>query len=140
MRTIALLLAMLALSSCASTAVKPEEAAKLNYGAAPAQPEEDAKAYFETRLKDPRSAEYRFKKPFRGYTREIPISGGGVRTAGWVMITQVNAKNGFGGYTGWKTYRLFFKDGKLLGEFDGNDWYSEPWLKGYVDFENLPKE
>ena len=35
----------------------------------------------------------------------------------WVGEVHVNAKNGFGGYTGFQTYQFAWRDGKIVAHF-----------------------
>ena len=86
----------LALFAGCST-VSPEqlnaEVAKIGYGADLAPDwQEKIKAFMEMRLKDGSSAIYKFEEPRKSYLTNPPIQGGGLKTAGYVVAVQINAK------------------------------------------------
>ncbi len=118
MKTTLLLLAVCAalLSGC----VTASALRSADYGPMPKQ--EDAKkqaiTYLESILKDPDSARYQFVSLRKGWLKDGGISG--KLHAGWMLDVQVNAKNSFGGYTGWETYRLLFVNGRLYNAI--------PWM------------
>lgn len=98
------------LASCTSAPTR-EQIINADYGPYPTNYEQRIKDYFSNILRDPYSAQYRFHKPFKGYTNKAPIQGGGVDKFGWIVRVWVNAKNAFGGYIGEKQYMFFFKNG-----------------------------
>lgn len=106
-----LLLVGLLLAGCA-TPVSKDLLARADYGAPPATAEHDIRMMFESYLKDPYTAVYRFGQPYKGYITKPPIRGGGVEAFGWIVEVDVNAKNGLGGYTGYQRYRFFYRDGQ----------------------------
>ncbi len=138
-RNLVFALVTIFVSGCA-TVLKPEDIAKLDYGPFPENYESTVKDYFNDKLRDPFSAQYSFRKPFKGYLRSAPITGGKVRQPGWVVVVSINAKNGFGGYSGWKIHRLLMRDNKVVEEFGGNMHFSEPWLKQDIELADLPVE
>jgi hypothetical protein len=71
------------------------------------------KAYFEEILKDPESARYKFDTPERAYRRAGWANRGRVAWQGYVIPVNVNAKNSYGGYTGYKRYFALMRDGRL---------------------------
>ncbi len=79
-----------------------------------AQVEPQARVWFETTLKDPYSAHIEFLGIYKGWYSDGPFAGG-IQT-GWVAEYSVNAKNSFGGYTGYQTHYLFFRDGQFVRE------------------------
>lgn len=94
-------------TGCASSYfAKP--AATADYGQAPADYEAAIKQHFEYLLKDPESARYRIGTPRKAYGNHAGIQGGGIRWTGYLVKVQVNAKNGFGGYAGYKPYLVLF--------------------------------
>jgi hypothetical protein len=84
--------------------------------------QEQIPGYFETILKDPESARYRYGTPFKGQINKGLISGGGIQWIGWVFPVQINAKNSFGGYTGYKTHYVLTTNGRIYRHIDENTW------------------
>ncbi len=113
LKYLALALALL-LGACASPAPTPVELASADYGASISQDEAVAKAkqFFSRYLKDSFSAQYEWGKVDQGWLRHAPIHGG-VVVYGYILDVNVNAKNAFGAYTGWKPYRFAFKNGGI---------------------------
>ena len=61
-------------------------------------------------LKDPGSAQYRHSPCIRGYWSSVPILG--MRAAfGYFQQGEINAKNSFGGYVGFRQYQILMKNG-----------------------------
>ena len=109
----AALAAFVVLTGCATSAgfAKPDMDPK-NWGDPPADYEQRIRAHFDTFLKDGPSARYKFEAPVRAYANQGLIYGGGVRWVGYLVKVEVNAKNSFGGYVGWKPYMaMLSKDG-----------------------------
>lgn len=79
-----------------------------------------AQEWLEFRLKDPNSAEYRFPHDMQTFGQ------------GQLLTVDVNAKNGFGGYTGYKRYSFFFVDQEIIRVFNGR----ETWKA--ADARNTP--
>jgi hypothetical protein len=67
---------------------------------------------FKPLLFDPFSAQYEFGTPEKGWTNR----GGQIRY-GWYFPGQVNAKNRFGGYVGYKPFGAVIRDGQVI-------WYN----------------
>ena len=65
--------------------------------------------FFTTALKDPDSAKYIFYKPVRAYTASTKV-------VFWMVRVDVNAKNSYGGYTGYKPFIFATrkKDGGIM--------------------------
>ena len=112
------------------TPISQSELEDADYGAYPTNYQEIATAWFEESLRDPFSAQYRWEgEPQPGYHREAPITGGDVVEFGYIVYVDVNAKNGFGAYTGWEEYRLFIRDGEVKGRIKPNPYFDEPWYQ-----------
>jgi hypothetical protein len=79
--------------------------------------------YFEGTLKDPDSAHVKFSSPRQGWFREAWVfHGDGFRYVfGWEVAVKANGKNGFGAYMGYKDYRFFFHDNRLIKVIDPNE-------------------
>lgn len=103
-----LLLAGLFLAGCVTQA----DLSKADWGPVPNDPEGRTRAYFEQTLKDPDSARYKFGALKKGWLKEGLVYGGATRF-GWVQIVSVNAKNGYGGYTGYETHYILFLGRKV---------------------------
>lgn len=110
----------LALGGCASWQVPPESA---SYGHMPVGYEASIRAAMENYLKDPASATYRFGKPVRAYTNYgwAEANGRQVEWTGYLVKVDVNAKNGFGGYVGYKPYMILFTDNTVFRVLPGNE-------------------
>ncbi|WP_343590149.1 hypothetical protein [Paracidovorax wautersii] len=111
---------MICLAGCASSFEKPNYA-PADWGPEPVGYETTIKTSFEAVLKDPESARYRFEKPMRAYKNDGLIRGGKVIWVGYLVPVYVNAKNGFGGYTGFKRYSaLLNHSGGVFELHEGN--------------------
>jgi hypothetical protein len=85
-----------------------QELASADYGEYPQDYEEIIKRYNLTMLKDPGSAIYEaWRGPSSGWASGI---GTGTKY-GWRVCVLVNAKNGFGGYTGFEPAGYIIHDG-----------------------------
>lgn len=91
-----------------------EELASADYGLPidQANAESQAEAFFLGVLKDPDSAQYQWNPVYKGYYRDAPILGGAL-TWGYLLEGGVNAKNSYGGYTGYKAYTFVFHNGEI---------------------------
>src|SRR5438477_6228366 len=98
-QVIAILLTLIAGCASAPTA---EKLANADYGDYPANYRQLIRDFFQVALKDPDSAQYQFREPYKGYSKKALIVGGGVDKYGWICNVNVNAKNSYGGYTGSK--------------------------------------
>jgi len=92
--------------------VTQDQLAAADFGPVPTDTEKQCRQYFEEVLKDPESARYRFVAVKQGWAKDGLIMGGKTHF-GWVQIVEVNAKNSYGGYTGYKTHYLLFVNGRL---------------------------
>ena len=106
-----------------------EELEAANYGDMIAQgrAEELLREFFQTRLKDPESARYRFTQaPKPSWWRDPVIAGSGLHF-GQEAALWVNAKNGYGGYTGEKRFRAYFFNDVLRCVMERIGDYWIPW-------------
>jgi len=89
--------------------VPVEEAKVAQYPPKPTDYKNKVKAYLYARLKDPDSALYddwSLSKAYQGCNPPI---------YGWMSMVRVNAKNGFGGYTGYQFYLFWHNaDGSII--------------------------
>jgi hypothetical protein len=72
-----------------------------------------AKDYLATTLKDPGSAQYKWLGIRPASIGFIPLAFN-KRVNGYVLSGLVNAKNSYGGYTGFKLYQFAFRNGLLI--------------------------
>jgi hypothetical protein len=102
------------LSVCAGCATPSREAmATADYGPYPTDYEQQIKQVIEPTLRDPWSAHYQFTAPQKGWAGGNALVT--IKTRyGWIVGVSVNAKNGFGGYTGWKQYSFLVTGGQVL--------------------------
>ena len=132
MRSIVLMLAvLLGLTACQTTSeVGKAEIANADYGTYPENVEEIVKDFMFTQLKDPFTAQYKFKgEPYKAYLRDAPIMGGKPIWFGYIQEVMINGKNSYGGYVGWKQYRIFIMNGEGVKEVRSHPWFSEKWYQ-----------
>ncbi|MBJ6724396.1 hypothetical protein [Geomesophilobacter sediminis] len=101
-RLLSVIIACLLLSACA---VSREAMMKADYGPQPSKEEamQKVKQYLSLVLIDPDSLKLACSDDIRkGWLRDDPL--GGTPNFGWLIYCNVNAKNRFGGYTGYKNY------------------------------------
>ncbi len=72
-----------------------------------------AKSQILPRLKDPNSAELTFGKCEKQSLGSIPIKGLPIQY-GYLIITNVNAKNSYGGYAGLKSWETLINNGQVI--------------------------
>ncbi len=112
----------LAFAGCATNPNAPEIAAQAEaagYGAPPpANWQETIKGFMEMRLKDSTSAQYKFGEPRKGWLTKAPISGGGFDVSGYRVSVAINAKNSYGGYTGYANHEFLLRDGRVIAYAD----------------------
>lgn len=106
---VVMMCAILFLTSCATMPTQ-QELASADYGRYPDNYEQTIKTYLEPILKDPSSAQYRYLKgPEKKWTRIVTQSNYGYR-----VCYMINAKNSFGGFTGYKTHYFLIRDGVVV--------------------------
>jgi hypothetical protein len=64
-------------------------------------------------LIDPTSAQFRNSRCSKGYWDSVPVLGMGVEF-GWLQTGEVNGKNSYGGYAGFRTYQVLIRDGAVV--------------------------
>lgn len=87
-------------------------------GPAPADPQKVIAEVLRTRLKDPDSARVQLTKPPRAvvFAKTAATNGG----AGWELCPEVNARNGYGAYTGYKRMFILWRNGHVVDFIDGH--------------------
>jgi hypothetical protein len=68
-------------------------------------------------LKDPDSAQFRTFTPF--FKMRYAYGMGGSDEVLWTMCVDVNAKNEFGGYGGFETFVVKFRNGQVVSDVNG---------------------
>lgn len=106
------------LTACASSFEQLPPQASL--GDPPIGFENAIKRHFESTLKDPESARYKFGRPIKAYANNGLIAGGKVAWKGYMVDVEVNAKNSYGGYVGYKPYMFFFTANTIYRVYEGN--------------------
>lgn len=99
------------LSGC----VKPMTKAEVNsavYEPLPSNYKEQIQQMMESRLKDPDSAKFKFFEPRKGFTEST-------RHFGYVVPVGINAKNSYGGYTGYQAHYFVYYQGMFKDVTDG---------------------
>ena len=68
-----------------------------------------AKSFISNKLKDPSSAQFNNVDCYKGWEGNVPIAGVKA-TYGYRFVGNVNAKNSFGGYTGYSPFSGIVRD------------------------------
>ncbi len=104
-----------ALGGCAS-APSMQQIAAADYGQ-PMTPSEClgiARQAIADQLKDPSSAQFRNETPCHtGYSNNVPLLGRSAQF-GYIQNGDVNAKNAFGGYVGFRPYHVLIRNGIVV--------------------------
>jgi hypothetical protein len=110
-KVISVILGIVVLIGCASAPMNAQEATRATFPALPQNWQTMVRGYYSMpgQLKDPYSAMYRFEKPRKGFGQDGMLLGG-KRHYGWVMSVWINAKNSFGGYTGYELHVALFSN------------------------------
>jgi hypothetical protein len=98
------------LSACAS-APTMEEYGSADFGIF-VEPEECinlGKKFITSKMKDPDSVRFSSMECEQGWESSVPIAGVPV-TFGWRFVGKINAKNSYGGYTGFSPFRGIIRD------------------------------
>ncbi|MBI4662847.1 MAG: hypothetical protein HY735_28870 [Verrucomicrobia bacterium] len=90
--------------------------ASIDYGPYPQNFEQIVKDHFAKSLLEPASAQYRFGRPFAGYTVAGPLLGGKVQEAGYFVEIWLKAKDRTGGYLPEQRLGVLIKNGEVLME------------------------
>ena len=107
------------LAACASLQLPSEEEIQnADYGTLISQDQAQriAQSFLNKRLKDPRSAQYEWGRFYKDWVRRSLIDGREM-IFGYRLDVSVNAKNSYGGYTGFKEYIFMFYDGGIKAVF-----------------------
>jgi len=110
----AILLIGSAISGCAS-APTAEQITNADYGREMSSDEcrSVAERTIAYTLKDPNSAQFRHQPCYKGWVSSVPILGMSA-AFGYVQAGEVNAKNSFGGYVGFRSYQALLRNGAVV--------------------------
>jgi len=124
---------ILTLAGCATSPPTQEQLESADYGAPISQQDAKRQAteFFQSHLRDPGSAQYRWGDVERGWQRHAPIHGGRI-VYGYTLEVDVNAKNAFGGYVGFRKYRFTFRDGQIETIYGEQDMGSGSLIMGKI--------
>lgn len=75
---------------------------------------EEAKNAIKRRLKDPDSLQFRDSTPFFKTLYNYGLGAAGSYEPLWAMCFEVNAKNSYGGYTGFQYWLVKFRNGHVV--------------------------
>jgi len=120
------------LEACADIPPTPQQIATIGYGAPlPDNYKVLIQDYLNTHLKDPYSAVVLWKyAPVQAWIRTAPMEGSQL-IMGWKIVCSVNAKNGYGGFTGYVPYLFMIRNGAVVFEVSGEDEVNTALLNGY---------
>lgn len=114
-----IILAALALAGCGTFQELSPDAP---FPMKPRDPQAAVQTYFANTLRDPESARYTFGELYRAQCNEGLAWGGKVTWWGWAMEVGVNAKNGYGGYTGTQPYTVVFNGMNVFDAHAGGNF------------------
>jgi hypothetical protein len=114
--TIATICSTILLVGCETVPVSPEQLLAADYGApmSAKQCTDTTEGLIRSTLKDPMSAQFLHTTPcYKGYMKQGYLKGGKINF-GYLQIGQVNAKNSYGGYVGFRAYNAVIKNGAVV--------------------------
>lgn len=124
---------LLAIGGCAGGPPTKEELAKADYGTPISQENAQAQAleFLKRVLKDPDSAKIDWSPVSPGWWREAPAHGGSLKF-GYILNGNINGKNSYGAYIGYKPYKFMFFNGTLTSAYAeqnlGTGYNSTPYM------------
>ncbi|MCK9540191.1 hypothetical protein [Dokdonella sp.] len=121
-----IVIAALSVSACATfpDSYQPVPS-DVTIGSPPQNPEAAVREHMEDVLRDPDSAKYKIESVIKAYAHEPLSHGGKFAWAGHRIDFSVNAKNGYGGYTGFKHYIGLYSDGRVSRVYEAGN---SPWV------------
>lgn len=134
---LAILIFSFIITGCVSEPTK-EELASINYGPYPTNFKKIIENHLSFVLKDPDSMKVRYlKQPTKLYY--LP-SGGGKYNGAYSVCALVNAKNGFGGYSGGKLSWFLIKNNAVIDyEISSNQrdkWLTADYCREFITPDN----
>ncbi len=110
--------ALLFTAGCAGGPPTQEELANADYGTPISQEEAQTQAtlFLQRVLNDPKSAKIQWANVRQGWVRKVPLSGGGLQF-GYFLDANINVKNSYGAYIGYKPYKFIFYNGTIVSVY-----------------------
>ncbi len=132
-RKIILALAVTAFFAAPANAKKRPPAVTLGeLGASPANILPGVQAIAQSYLKDPYSAQYQIGSVFPGYCKEGWLKGNGIAWKGWAVNVLINARNSYGGYTGYLPHTVLFVGNQAVRIIEGENFGAYGPRKGLL--------
>ncbi|TSA40446.1 MAG: hypothetical protein D4R63_06130 [Methylococcaceae bacterium] len=100
--------------------LRNEQAKTADFGEYPTNYKEIVQEYMQLSLRDPDSARYRFAAEPKKVNSFTDNSAKENDVFCYEVAVFINAKNGYGGYSGEKIYFLYIKNGQVIGELGGS--------------------
>lgn len=101
------------LASCMTLPVSDKDIETADHGDLPSSYESVARNVIASQLKDPESARFEVGEPQCGYAQDLLVRGGGIYY-GHLIPVAYNAKNGFGGYVGYRRAMVLITPGGAM--------------------------
>lgn len=105
---------LIVLNGCQTAPGLQLPAEGVDYGIPPQIDPTKLKEFIGSGLKDAESARYKFGEPLMTYCNHGLLGGGKLVWTGWSLPLQVNAKNSYGAYTGYKSYIVRYDGDSIL--------------------------
>lgn len=101
-------------------------------GPQPADMEAALNVAVQTYLKDPGSAQFQIGTPRAGYCKQGWLRGNGIAWKGWAVNVLINARNSYGGYTGFTPHTALFVGNQIVKIEEGADFGAYGPSKGLL--------
>lgn len=126
MKIIMILGAMIILLNGCATIPTQKEISIADYGTPISQKDAEIKAlnFLKQNLKDPDSAKIEWKEIKKGWMREAIIYGHKL-LFGYILEANVNAKNSYGGYIGYKLFTFVFFNDSIISVYKEGESFIE---------------
>jgi hypothetical protein len=120
-----LIAALFLLAGCETV---PDATAVVDHGPPPTgQTAAITRTFLESMLKDAESARYQFPDTVEPVTLKAGALSGKQSIHGWRADVMVNARNSFGGYTGWQHWAFIIREGRVVAWNDRADLGLNTW-------------
>lgn len=83
-------------------------------------------------LKDPYSAQYQIGAVYPGYCKAGWLNGNGISWKGWAVNVLINARNSYGGYTGYQSHTVLFVGDQAVRIMEGENFGAHGPSKGFL--------
>ena len=123
------------LTSTADAKSKPPLVSLGDLGASPSNIMAGVRTVAQGYLKDPYSAEYQIGPVYPGYCKGGWARGGGIAWKGWAVNVLINARNSYGGYTGYQPHTVLFVGDQAVRIIEGDNFGAYGPKKGMLGLE-----